>query len=99
MTPSPEENRLRWIRDLGACLQWHKDRAVKTKPVIIGGTRSDENILHNVFYNAVLDALILVENLPLVDEEEVEVVVDTTKGKVKNITNEVKEEDENTSNS
>tara|TARA_R110002020_G_scaffold363385_1_gene575680 strand:- start:350 stop:652 length:303 start_codon:yes stop_codon:yes gene_type:complete len=100
MTPSPEENRLRWIRDLGACLQWHKEKAIKTKPVIIGGAPTDENILHNVFYNAILDALILVENLPLVKEEdEVEVVVDTTKGKVKNITNEVKEEDEDTSNS
>ena len=44
--------------------------------------------------------LILVENLPLeVNEDEVEVVVDTTKGKVKNITNEVKEEDEDTSDS
>ena len=78
MSPSPEENRLRWIRDLGACLQWHKDKAVETKPIIIGGTRSDENILHNVFYNAILDALILVENLPVVDVEEVEEDEDTS---------------------
>lgn len=100
MTPSPEENRLRWIRDLGACLQWHKEKAVETKPVIIGAQPNNENILHIVFYNAILDALILVENLPLeVNEDEVEVVVDTTKGKVKNITNEVKEEDEDTSDS
>tara|TARA_R110000751_G_scaffold142844_1_gene246184 strand:- start:868 stop:1134 length:267 start_codon:yes stop_codon:yes gene_type:complete len=88
MSSSPEENRKRWIRDLGACLQWHKDKAVSTKPVIIGQERSDENILHNMFYNAVLDALILVENLPVVGDEDID---------LPNLV--IEEEDEDTSDS
>tara|TARA_R110000824_G_scaffold98331_2_gene234652 strand:- start:1985 stop:2251 length:267 start_codon:yes stop_codon:yes gene_type:complete len=88
MSPSPEDNRLRWIRDLGACLQWHKEKAVETKPIIIGATRSDENVLHNVFYNAILDALILVENLPLATDEEAD---------LPNLI--IEEEDEDTSDS
>lgn len=88
MSPSPEENRKRWIRDLGACLQWHKEKAVETKPVIIGAQPNNENILHVVFYNAVLDALILVENLPVVGDEDVD---------LPNLV--IEEEDEDTSDS
>ena len=98
MSPSPDENRRRWLRDLAACQQWHREKALETKSPIIGAERSDENILHNVFHAAVLDALILIENLPIL-EDEVEVVVDKTEGRAKNITNEVKEEDEDTSDS
>jgi len=44
--------------------------------------------------------LIVVENLALVDaDEEVEVIVDNNRGRVKNITADVKEENEDTSNS
>ena len=78
MTNEREENRKRWIRDLWACAQWHKDKATETAPIDLIGVSastnqgSDEHILHKVFWWAVQEAAIFMEACEAAEEEEID---------------------------
>ena len=74
------ENRERWLRDLWACVQWHQEKARETAPMDLVGVsastelemQSDEHILHKVFWFAVQEAAILLEQLETFEDEEEE---------------------------
>jgi len=80
MMTNQEENRKRWLRDLWACAQWHKDKAKETAPLDLVGVsastelemQSDEHILHKVFWWAVQEAAIFMEACEAVEEEEID---------------------------
>lgn len=73
-----EENRKRWIRDLWACVQYHREKVEDTAPMNLVGIsestkiemESDEHILHKVFWFAVQEAVLLLETLETVEEGE-----------------------------
>ena len=75
-----KENRERWIRDLWACVQWHREKVEETAPLNLVGVsastelemQSDEIILHKVFWFAVQEAAILLETLETIDDEEID---------------------------
>lgn len=73
-----KESRERWFRDLWACAQWHKEKAIETSsPLDLVGVsastelemQSDEHILHKVFWWAIQEAVLLLETLETEDEE------------------------------
>jgi len=80
MTNDQEENRKRWIRDLWACVQYHREKVEETAPLDLVGVsastelemQSDEHILHKVFWFAVQEAAILLEQLETFEGEEEE---------------------------
>jgi len=75
-----KENRERWFRDLWACVQWHKEKAIESAPLDLVGVsastelemQSDEHILHKVFWWAVQEAVILLETLETTEDEEID---------------------------
>ncbi len=75
-----KENRERWLRDLWTCVQWHQEKARETAPLDLVGVsastelemQSDEHILHKVFWFAVQEAAILLEQLETFEGEEEE---------------------------
>ena len=77
---SQEENRKRWIRDLWACAQWHREKAEETAPVNLVGVsastqvemESNEHILHKVFWFSVQEAVLLLEGLETIEEGEID---------------------------
>jgi len=81
MTKDQDENRERWIRDLWACVQWHREKVEETAPLNLVGVsastelemQSDEHILHKIFWFAVQEAAILIEELATVEAEEGEI--------------------------
>ena len=80
MMNNQEENRKRWIRDLWACVQYHREKCEETAPMSLVGVsastqvemESDEHILHKVFWFAVQEAVLLLESLDTVDEGEID---------------------------
>ena len=72
----PKENRERWLRDLWACAQYHKEKADETAPIDLIGVSastnqgSDEHILHKVFWWAVQEAAIFLEMLNDAEDKE-----------------------------
>ena len=78
MTDTQEENRKRWVRDLWACVQWHREKAEETAPLDLVGVsastelemQSDEHILHKIFWFSVQEAALLVESFATTEEEE-----------------------------
>ena len=78
MTGDQEENRKRWIRDLWACVQYHREKVEETTPLNLVGVsastelemQSDEHILHKVFWFAVQEAVLFLEACETADEEE-----------------------------
>ena len=80
MMNSQEENRKRWIRDLWACAQWHREKAEETAPVNLVGVsastqvemESNEHILHKVFWFSVQEAVLLLEGLETIEEGEID---------------------------
>jgi hypothetical protein len=80
MMNNQEENRKRWIRDLWACVQWHREKAEETAPVNLVGVsastqiemESNEHILHKVFWFSVQEAVLLLESLETVEEGEID---------------------------
>ena len=80
MTDTQEENRKRWVRDLWACVQWHREKAEETAPMDLVGVsestkiemESDEHLLHKIFWFSVQEAAILVESFGMVEEEEID---------------------------
>tara|TARA_R100001594_G_scaffold128675_3_gene167022 strand:- start:1803 stop:2063 length:261 start_codon:yes stop_codon:yes gene_type:complete len=85
MTGDQEDNRKRWIRDLWACVQYHREKVEETAPLDLVGVsastelqmQSDEHILHKVFWFAVQEAALLIETLETVEEEIDESSVDS----------------------
>ena len=80
MMNNQEENRKRWIRDLWACVQYHREKVADTAPMNLVGVsestkiemESDEHILHKVFWFAVQEAVLLLESLETADEGEID---------------------------
>ncbi len=76
----PRENRERWLRDLWACAQWHKEKAQETAPLNLVGVsastelemQSDDHILHKVFWWAVQEAAIFLEMLNDAEDKEID---------------------------
>jgi hypothetical protein len=79
MTGDQKENRKRWIRDLWACVQYHREKVGETAPLDLVGVsasteiemQSDEHILHKVFWFAVQEAVLFLEACETADEEEI----------------------------
>ena len=44
MTDIQEENRKRWVRDLWACVQWHREKAEETAPMDLVGVSESTKI-------------------------------------------------------
>ena len=67
-----EERRLQWISILKECAQYHNEMVEKLKSPIIGAETTEEGLMHKVWCLAIIDAVKLVEVLPLIEEDEEE---------------------------
>jgi hypothetical protein len=64
-----EERRLQWIAILKECAMYHNEQVEKLKSPIIGASETEEAVMHKVWCLAIMDAVGLVEVLPLIDED------------------------------
>jgi hypothetical protein len=72
MTDEREERRLQWIAILKECAMYHNERVEKLKSPIIGAEETEEALMHKVWCLAIMDAIGLVEVLPLIDKDKEE---------------------------
>ena len=64
-----EERRQEWINILKECAIYHSTRAKELKSPIIGAEDSQECIMHQVWRLSIMDAVGLIELLPLIDKD------------------------------
>ena len=69
MKDEREERRLQWIAILKECAMYHNEKVEELKSPIIGAEESEESLMHKVWCLAIMDAIGLIEVLPLIDEE------------------------------
>ena len=90
LTVSTDEQRQGWMELLRRGAQYHMDMAEAYKPEIIG---ADDDVyrIHMAWSNAISDTVSLIEMWE-VEGDDVEIMLDPTEGRAKNITQEVKDE-------
>ena len=69
MKDEREERRLQWIAILKECAMYHNEIVEELKSPIIGAEESEESLMHKVWCLSIMDAVGLIEVLPLIDED------------------------------
>ena len=64
-----EERRLQWIAILKECAMYHNEMVEKLKSPIIGAEESEESLRHKVWCLSIMDAVGLIEVLPVIDKD------------------------------
>ena len=72
MMDEREERRLQWVAILKECAMYHNEMVEKLKSPIIGAEETEEAMMHKVWCLAIMDAIGLVEVLPLIDKDKEE---------------------------
>lgn len=72
MNDEREERRLQWVAILKECAQYHNEQYYKHKSPIIGSEESEESMMHKVWYLSIMDAVGLIEVLPVIQKQEEE---------------------------
>ena len=72
MINEKEERRLQWIAILKECAMYHNEMVEKLKSPIIGAEESEESLMHKVWYLSIMDAVGLIEILPVIEEDNKE---------------------------
>ena len=70
MIDEREERRLQWIAILRECAQYHNEMVEKLKSPIIGAEETEESVMHKVWCLSIMDAVGLIELLPIIEEEQ-----------------------------
>ena len=69
MIDEREERRLQWIAILKECAQYHNVQYQECLSPILGAEETEDSMMHKVWAMAIIDAVGLIEVLPLIDEE------------------------------
>ena len=69
MSDEKEERRLQWIAILKECAMYHNEIVENLKSPIIGAEETEDSLMHKGWCLAIMDAIGLIEVLPLIDEE------------------------------
>ena len=64
-----EERRIQWVMILRECAMYHNEMVEKLKSPIIGADESEESLMHKVWSLSIMDAVGLIEVLPIIDED------------------------------
>jgi hypothetical protein len=70
MIDEREERRFEWIAILKECAMYHNEMVEKLKSPIIGAEEREESVMHKVWCLSIMDAVGLIELLPIIDEEQ-----------------------------
>ena len=85
LTVATDEQRKGWQELLARAGDYHRDMAEAYKPDIIG-SEDDVHRIHMAWSNAIMDAVSLIDMWEI--DDDVEVLIDTTEVRPKNITEE-----------
>lgn len=69
MIEEREERRLQWVAILKECAHYHNEMVESLKSPIIGAKETEESLRHKVWCLSIMDAIGLIEVLPLIDEK------------------------------
>ena len=72
MNDEREERRLQWVAILKECAQYHNVQYQECLPPIIGAEETEDSMMHKVWAMAIIDAVVLIEVLPVIQQEEEE---------------------------
>ena len=64
-----EERRIEWSNILKECAMYHHTKAKELKSPIIGAEDSEECIMHQVWKLSIMDAVGLIDILPIIDKD------------------------------
>ena len=70
MIDEREERRFEWIAILKECAMYHNEMVEKLKSPIIGAEEIEESVMHKVWCLSIMDAVGLIELLPMIEEEQ-----------------------------
>ena len=65
-----EERRLQWIAILKECAQYHNVQYQECLSPILGAEETEDSMMHKVWAMAIMDAVGLIEVLPVIQQEE-----------------------------
>jgi len=70
MIDEREERRFEWVAILKECAMYHNEMVEKLKSPIIGAEETEESVMHKVWCLSIMDAVGLIELLPMIEEEQ-----------------------------
>ena len=72
MNDEREERRLQWVAILKECAQYHNVQYQECLSPIIGAEETEDSMMHKVWAMAIIDAVGLIEVLPVIEQNEEE---------------------------
>tara|TARA_B100000902_G_C26645717_1_gene591319 strand:- start:85 stop:342 length:258 start_codon:yes stop_codon:yes gene_type:complete len=70
MNEEKEERRLQWVAILRECAQYHNVQYQECLSPILGAEETEDSMMHKVWAMAIMDAVGLIEVLPVIEQEE-----------------------------